>query len=458
MGAWHTCAVEQGGRGLCWGRNNVGNIGDGTLVQRLTPTPVSGLSNLRAIAAGGNFSCGLTAAGALSCWGFRGLGAIGDGSSQTSSAQTPVPVLGLSSGVAAVAAGSQFACALTAAGAVLCWGDNGSGQLGDGRSGTTTSRSTPGPVSGLGSGVVAIAAGGSHACAVLATGGVRCWGSNSFGMLGDGTEVNRLTPTPVSGLTNAVSVSASNGQTCAVTAGGGALCWGWNANGRLGIGNDNIASVSVPTPVVGLSSGVRSVSVGYQHACAVRTSGAVLCWGNNINGQVGTGINTQSGTFQYASPTPVVGLASGVASVAAGFDNTCALLQTGALRCWGLNQFGEHGDGTTTRHLSPVAVSGSYVFVGPADDAPGPAARTARVYPALTAGAFRIDVDVPASGTVRVTLHDMLGRTVRIVHDAGVASGRTAIAGDVRGLPPGPYVVRVSAGAWRSAHRVTVVR
>jgi hypothetical protein len=161
----------------------------------------------------------------------------------------PVDVSGLASGVAALAAGGHHTCALTTGGGVKCWGRNSSGQLGDG---TTTQRLAPVPVSGLASDVAAIAGEGAHTCAVTTGGGAKCWGYNQFGELGDGTMTQRSMPVDVSGLATGVSaISAGSNHTCALLAGAGVKCWGWNIYGQLGDGWPIFSTT--PVQVVGFA-------------------------------------------------------------------------------------------------------------------------------------------------------------------------------------------------------------
>jgi alpha-tubulin suppressor-like RCC1 family protein len=352
-GAYHTCAVSRAGAVQCWGENAHGALGNGKTANSSTPVAVSGLSSgVVAIAAGQGHTCALTSAGAVQCWGDNEFGQLGNGSHNAAS-RTPVPISRLSNGVVAIAAGAYHTCALTHAGAVQCWGENAHGELGNG---TNTISSTPLSVSGLSNGVVAIAAGQSHTCALASAraGGLQCWGDNEFGQLGNGRHnaISR-TPVAVTQLSNGiVEVAAGAFHTCALTSVGVVQCWGENAHGELGNGTNTISST--PLSVSGLSSGVVAVAAGRSHTCVLTNAGAMQCWGDNEFGQLGNG---RQDTISR-TPVAVSRLPSGVVAVAAGDFHTCALTSAGATQCWGENTYGELGNGTNTNSSTPVAVSG----------------------------------------------------------------------------------------------------
>jgi alpha-tubulin suppressor-like RCC1 family protein len=355
-GPLHTCALDANGAVRCWGDNSNGELGIGSIQPRAQPVQVVGLgTGMQAVAAKGEFSCALTTAGGVRCWGANSHGELGDGT--TVRRPAPVPVTGLGSGVKAIAPGDTHTCALTTAGAVLCWGNNTLGQLGDG---TKTQRLTPVAVAGLSSGVRAIASGGNHTCAVTTTGAVFCWGENIAGQLGDGTTSQRSTPVQVSGLSGIQSVSLGYYHSCALGTSGAVSCWGYAAVGSVGDGStgDDSQHRLTPVPVTGLGSGVREIAAGYEHTCALTTAGAVQCWGWNTGGQLGDGTKTVR-----LAPVPVTGLSSGVQAIAGGLYHTCAYVAAGSVYCWGANTVWQLGDGTTAEHLTPVAVQFRGVLV-----------------------------------------------------------------------------------------------
>lgn len=347
-GSGHSCATATGGTMLCWGDNVYAQVGDGTSEERWTAVPVIGLGGLaQTAAAGGSHTCASSTTGAARCWAYNWFGQVGDGTD--TDRDLPTPVLGLGSGVQAIVTGMIHSCALVGGG-VKCWGANGFGQLGDG---SDTQRLAPVQVSGLASGVQAIAAGGEHTCALTTGGGVKCWGANDYGQLGNNSTNTQHAPVNVSGLASGVvAISAGRFHTCAVTSGGGAKCWGANENGELGDGTQS--ERHVPVDVSGLASGVASIAAGQGHTCARTSGGGVKCWGSNSWGQLGDG----SGSDRL-TPVDVSGLASGATSIGVGSDHSCAVASAGRVLCWGSNQYGQLGNDTDADSLAPVFVLAS---------------------------------------------------------------------------------------------------
>ena len=327
-----------------------------SLAERTAAPGAAATPDAAAVAAGAYHTCAAMTDGGLRCWGENSAGQIGDGS--TSDRPTPVSVSGLTSGVGSVDAGFNHTCSVSSSGGLKCWGYNYWGNVGDG---STTDQTLPVDVVGLGSGVASVSAGGSHTCALTQAGGIKCWGYNLYGQLGDGSTTRRITPVDVAGLNAiAATVSAGENHTCAVTAASALKCWGYNFSGQVGDGTTT--NRAIPIDVPGMDSGVLAVAPAGWHTCALTSGGGVKCWGRNSSGQLGDGTTTDR-----LAPVDVTGLSSGVAALGAGFDHTCALTSAGGVKCWGSNSSGQLGDGTTADRTIPVDVA----FSGPDTDGDG---------------------------------------------------------------------------------------
>jgi alpha-tubulin suppressor-like RCC1 family protein len=208
---------------------------------------------------------------------------------------------------------------------------------------------------GLGSGVVAVGAGFAHSCAVLSSGGVRCWGNNFHGQIGDGTAGNVWTaPRVVTQLSGATAISSGDWHNCARLASGGVRCWGENLHGQLGNGQSGVNQQSTPVAPL-LNDAALGIAAGATHTCALLDNLSVQCWGRNTYGQLGTGA---AGGLEE-TPAQVSELVTGVATIAAGGAHTCATTVSQVALCWGRNEAGQLGDGTTTDHPAPAAAGPS---------------------------------------------------------------------------------------------------
>jgi alpha-tubulin suppressor-like RCC1 family protein len=345
----YTCATTTGGGAKCWGLNNSGYLGDGTRNLRGAPVDVTGLtSGVLSVATSAYHACAVSSGGGVKCWGLNMYGALGNAGAGPESL-VPVDVTGLGAAATAVTAGVYFSCAIVSGGGVKCWGRNDQGQLGNN---TLSDSTSPVDVIGLDGVAVQITAGSAHACAVTSTGRAQCWGVNEFGQLGDGTRVRRLTATTVSGMESGiVAITSRQSTSCALTSAGAMKCWGGNWIGQLGDGT-NVSVRDLPAQVVGLTSGVQSMSVHQENTCAVMTSGQLKCWGSNFSGNLGRPV----GTPGYSNTPLDVPGQSNVSSVSVGATHNCSISTGGALQCWGNNEYGALGSGTLAIEFAPVSV------------------------------------------------------------------------------------------------------
>ncbi len=348
-GVDHTCALMRNGEVLCWGKDDMGQLGDSA---EASPSPipvrVELASTATTISAGGNHACAVLTGGALVCWGDNASGQIGDNT--TTDKFTPVPVEGLSSGVAAVAGGFLHTCALLGSGAMKCWGSDSDGQLGNGD--PKADSLTPVDVNGLSSGVAAIAAGEKHTCAASRDGVLRCWGKNNRGQVGDDSTDERTAPVVVTTLASGATAAACGKEhSCALLDTSGMQCWGRNDHGQIG----NPAAVEgILIFVSGFETGVASITADNKHSCAITTDGQVYCWGLNDHGQLDGGSTTER-----TAPFYLMDLGTGGEQIDAGWEHTCAVLERGVVKCWGNNDSGQVGNGSSEggNVLAPINVT-----------------------------------------------------------------------------------------------------
>lgn len=342
LGASHSCALGGDGTVLCWGRNHAGQLGDGTQEPRSAPTPVTGLNSVVAIAAGFDFSCALLEDGGVRCWGANASGQLGDGSRQPR--LRPVAVNGLAP-VLALAAGKYHACALQQDGLVLCWGDDENGQLGDGQQWTSSTQPVPVPLS---FDPLALAAGGYHTCALDDLGRVWCWGARWSGQTGTQvSQVNELSPTRIDSLTGVLRIAAGEGHSCAVRSDQTLWCWG---DSRLTRAGPDLTDDASPAQVADLAE-VIDVDTSMYHICVRLLRGGVKCWGYNREGQLGDGSRTsrdEPGTTLQLSTDDT-------REVRAGGTHSCARMRQGTTWCWGDGTWGQIGEGSLQ---STASVSG----------------------------------------------------------------------------------------------------
>ena len=427
-GAWFTCGLLDDGGIKCWGDNNYGELGQGDMTNRggspgqmgdaLLAVPLgSGRTAVQVAAnpgewgaSGGGFhACALLDDGSIKCWGGNQYGQLGLGDTTdrgVSAGQMgdALPAVSLGSGrtAVAVAAGGYHTCALLDNGLVKCWGSNGSYQLGLGDS--TDRGNSPGQMGdvlptvslGVGRTAVALALGTYHTCALLNDGSIKCWGYNAQYQLGLGDSTSRgmlssqmgdaLPAVSLGSGRTAVAVAAASRFTCALLDDGGIKCWGNNDFGELGQGDttsrgQDPSQMGDQLPAVDLGSGATatSVSCGSYYVCALLVGGSIKCWGFNSFGELGMGDTLLRGasTSDMGDMLPAVALGTGrtALNVHAGASQSCALLDSGGLKCWGNNDHGQLGYGDGTQRGSSVGQMG--------DALPSVALGTGRTIPLL---------------------------------------------------------------------------
>ncbi len=372
MGVGHTCVVFDSGAAKCWGAGWSGSLGQGNVVaigDDETPAaidPIDVGDGVTALDGGSAFTCAVTTSEDVRCWGDNDFGqlALGNtsdiGDDELPSAVGPA-TLALGS-VVHVSTGDRNACATYDSGDVACWGPSGFGEHGYGSYetiGDDEAVSTAGFVS-IGGPVVQTAVGSGHACGLLESQEVVCWGYNSDGRLGygfvslgigDDELPSSAGPVDVGGFVDAIT--AGDSHTCALFT-GFVRCWGSNGRGQLGypstsyIGDDDTPIAFGPVDIeFPITTPTVQIVAGSQHTCALLADGRVRCWGANTVGQLGYGNTDDVGDDELPSEIGDVDVGGTVTRLAAGGDRTCALFDTGGVRCWGSGFGGLLGYGDT---------------------------------------------------------------------------------------------------------------
>ena len=340
MGGDHTCAAWEEVL-KCWGLNTYGQLGIGSTDQKFAPAEVAGIDakSIVQITGGEGHTCALLSNNDLYCWGVDVV----------EPTQTPVKLEGLS--VSSMDSGDHHICAITTDPSLVCWGHNSMGQLGQIR--TEVEASMKPLVVDLPAAPLDVSVDELHSCAVLVDGSVWCWGSNSFGQLGNGATENSDTPVKVENLPiKPTLVAAGSTHTCVLSEESGAYCWGNNEFDQIGekVGESMVIR---PHKVAGSSPGVY-IEAGQDHTCAIALKRNVECWGAYWEGQLGTG---DMGN-KFGKPVSPAGIDNPVVSLAVGRDHACASLAGGKLFCWGDDRGGQIGSGNRRSLESVVAPSG----------------------------------------------------------------------------------------------------
>ena len=343
------------------GDTDYGRLGNGGTSDKTTPTLTSSLGTGRtavALSSGGSHTCAILDNGAVSCWGLGSSGRLGNGGTSDKTTPTLTSSLGTGRTAVALSSGGGHTCAILDNGSVSCWGRGLYGQLGNG---ATSDKTTPTLTSSLGTGrtAVALSSGSEHTCAILDNGSVSCWGYGVYGQLGNGLWDDKTTPTLTSSLgtgRTAVALSSGYTHTCAILDNGAVSCWGEGTYGQLGNGGTSDKSAPTLTSSLGTGRTAVALSSGFYHTCAILDNGSVSCWGRGVYGQLGNG-----GTSDKTTPTLTSSLGTGRTAVALSSEggHTCAILDNGAVSCWGYGSYGQLGNGGTSGVSSTPTLTSS---------------------------------------------------------------------------------------------------
>ncbi|MBU6347426.1 MAG: fibronectin type III domain-containing protein [Actinomycetales bacterium] len=361
VGMNHACALTDIGEIFCWGDNTYGQLGNSDLSLTSSAVPLKvGNFVATSITSGRDHVCALTSSGAIKCWGSNTNGQLGTGDSSYDRTAQPQNVSGITTATS-IGAGAMHTCAVVDNGVGKCWGAGAKYRLGAASSFAQNDLNAPTAVVGL-TGVMVnqIVAGTSQSCALLASKAVRCWGDNANGQLGSGANSSATpSPKPVVGIdgvtSSAVQISMGSQHACAVLTDGTVKCWGVGASGRLGNGavTNSATPVSVKMGNATLT-GVRSIAAGFESSCATLNSASVVCWGNNASGQLGNGNLLSQSQAVDTGITNGISVAADYGSNVSGVGHNCAVTSDSSVKCWGSGANFVLGNGTSTSSSTPT--------------------------------------------------------------------------------------------------------
>ncbi len=335
LGGEGGCVLTTGGDVGCFGDNTEGQVGNGTDDVE-TYLPRFTIAGASAITSGDEHACALVS-GDVWCWGDNANDQMGPGAVGGTDELVPLMITGLPANIAEVEGGFDHTCAIDGAGGLWCWGDNDNRQLGRGGTSTTDDPMPAQVVLPGGQTATDLGLGENHSCAVLGDATVACWGDDDSGQLGDGTSgTDSGDATVVAGLSGIVQVDAGRDTTCTIDSLGAVACWGNNDDGE--VGNGLTDDVATPQPVT-LPAAAEALSLGTEFSCALLANDEIYCWGEGTDFQLGYG-----DVMSQSSPVAVQGLPPGdIVDIEAGADNVCAILSTNERWCWGYSEEGQLG-------------------------------------------------------------------------------------------------------------------
>jgi len=384
LGDSHSSVMTSEGRIFTWGKNEYGQLGDGTATNRDTPTLITSNFSLNigetitSASLGSNYSSAITSEGRIFTWGYNRRGQLGDGSYNLDPNSIPTEItsnfsLNIGETITETSLGFYHSSAITSEGRIFTWGDNYHGKLGDG---TATDRYAPTEITSnfsynTGETITEVSLGSSHSSAITSKGRIFTWGYNFYGQLGDGTNINKDIPTEITSKFNLntgetiTSVSLGSNYSSAITSEGRIFTWGYGVYGQIGDGTT--ANRYTPIEITsnfGLDVGetITSASLGSNHSSAISSEGRIFIWGSNAFGQIGDGTTTDRYIPIEITGNFSLNVGETITGVSLGSNHSSAITSEGKIFIWGFNSDGQLGDGTTTNRDTPTEITSNFTL------------------------------------------------------------------------------------------------